>query len=94
MAPRTLQSDLVWSVSPNPFHDLLTVQFEFAKPLPVTLALTDALGRLVSTPCSQRSFEAGQQSLDLELGQLSPGLYYLTLSTPEGRWVQKVVKND
>ncbi len=88
------RNDLKVSVSPNPFQDLLTVQFERSKPGPVSISLTDALGRLVAQPYVQQPFDAGQQSIQMEFGHLPPGLYYISLSTSEGRSAQKVVKGD
>lgn len=92
---KPMSNDVSFQCAPNPFSEGLSVQFKVVEPrTTVTLALSDALGRLVHTEWNQQLFEAGQYSAQMELGQLPPGLYYVTLSTPEGRWVQKVVKAE
>ncbi|MFN0216862.1 MAG: S8 family serine peptidase [Saprospiraceae bacterium] len=81
-------------IAPNPFDDLLSVRFEIPMPAHVSLALSDAFGRTVTQWLVQVPFEAGEHTVQMEYGQLPPGLYYLTLSTSDGHWVQKVVKGD
>jgi len=83
-----------FTVAPNPFSDLLSVQFEISKTSTVTVQLSDAFGRLITAPINNQTFDAGQHAIQLASGQLPPGLYYVMLSTPDGRRVQKVVKSD
>ena len=78
---------------PNPTSDRLVVQFEIVEPsTQVTLTLADAYGRLVHQPLAQKSFEKGEHTVQLDINYLPPGLYYITLNSPKGRWTQKVVK--
>ena len=81
-------------VFPNPFHETFNIQFEVSKPGEVSVQLSDALGRLVGAAINQQLFEAGQHSIQMEYGQLPPGFYYLTLSTSDGQWAQKLVKGE
>lgn len=81
--------------APNPFSGGLSVQFQVTEPrTTVTMTLSDALGRIVHTEFAQQPFETGHYSTQMELRHLPPGLYYLTLNTPEKRWVEKVVKAE
>lgn len=80
---------------PNPFSGDLFVRFEVYEPTTqVSVSISDAFGRQVHQPPPQRPFDAGQHTIQVEYGQLPPGLYYITLNTPDGRWTKKVVKSD
>ena len=80
---------------PNPTADQLVVQFEIMEPsTQVTLTLSDTYGRLIRQPFAQKPFEKGTHMVEMALGQLPKGVYYLSLSTSKKSWVKKVVKID
>ncbi|MFN0216861.1 MAG: trypsin-like serine peptidase [Saprospiraceae bacterium] len=79
---------------PNPSTGEFFVAFEItASSAIVSISISDAYSRQVQA-FPQRVFEAGQHILPMKLGQMPAGIYNLTLSTPDGQWVQKVVKAD
>lgn len=80
---------------PNPTADQLVVQFEIMEPsTQVTLTLSDTYGRQVRQLFAQKPFEKGTHMVEMALGQLPKGVYYLSLSTSKKSWVKKVVKID
>lgn len=80
------------TVYPNPFQEVLTVEYELAVDTEVTIAMHDALGRLVRTYQVDQALNAGSHNLQINTGELVPAVYYLSIETPEGRIMQKVVK--
>jgi hypothetical protein len=63
---------------PSPFGAVLTVSFDLARPQPVTLALHDALGRIVLQQAAEVQ-PAGSRQLTLTTASLPAGLYTLHL---------------
>jgi hypothetical protein len=86
------EEEIGLSIFPNPFDGSFSVQFEIPAQALVSLSLSDAYGRQVFQPFSQKSFDAGEHTIQMENLQLPPGIYYLELKTPSARWVQKLVK--
>lgn len=76
------QEGPAFSVSPNPSSGAITVRTTDRTPM--TLVLTDALGREVM----RRTIAAERTTW--QLGQPS-GIYFLTLSTPGGRSTQRII---
>lgn len=69
----------------TPTRDALLVSGQWRAGETVQLRVVDAAGRRVL----QRALPALEQSLRIELGGLSPGLYILQLMASNGRWHQK-----
>jgi hypothetical protein len=65
---------------PNPFRTSTTVSFSLAKASPVTLVITDVLGREVRQLLNQELRSSGMQSIRFEPGELRPGVYFARLS--------------
>ncbi len=73
---------LLAPVHPNPFHTAARLTFAVRAPVPVTLALYNALGQQVRTLYSGTP-EAGQaQTVRLEGADLPSGLYFVRLTGP------------
>lgn len=62
------------SAYPNPFTDGVNISYSLPAASPVTLTLTDILGRVVRTLYISHQ-QAGPQTLSLEGNPLAPGLY-------------------
>ena len=79
-------------VSPNPFSTNVFVQFFTERKNTVSLTLLDATGNIIHTLQQSNAAVEGENTLDLSLGDLPDGLYFLMLQTGEQREVTKIVK--
>ncbi|MCC6726314.1 MAG: PQQ-dependent sugar dehydrogenase [Saprospiraceae bacterium] len=77
------------SLSPNPFHQSISLQLSTSKPLLLDLSLTDLQGRQV---LSDRISVSGTASKTLQLDKLPAGTYLLVLRNGKDEWVERVVK--
>ncbi len=67
---------------PNPFNSSTTIEFDVPRNEDVTISIYDILGRKVLEPVSGE-VPAGQHSVDVDLSELSSGLYFYILKTEE-----------
>lgn len=77
-------------VFPNPSTGVFEVRIDNAQRGPITLRITDAVGRVVSTQTLSKGAAALQQKLDLS--GLSTGIYSLHLDMPNGSTAVRLVK--
>ena len=76
------------SVFPNPAQDELTVNFALKKQQPLTIELSDMVGRVLST----QKMDTATGSAQVDLTRLSKGMYMLQLKTTDGVVARKIVK--
>ncbi len=74
------QGDIELRVFPNPAHQQAILAFSLPEEMPVTVTLTDALGR-VAASYPEKQLPAGKQQLPLNLSHLKPGLYRASASS-------------
>ena len=86
-------STIDFIVSPNPFNNLLSVQYELQEPTQVTVSLSNALGQVVKVLVNQK-VEACSYQLNESTADLPTGVYIVTMRTPTGMKTQKVVKQS
>lgn len=77
---------------PNPFSNLLNIDFFLDFPSKVSLEVYDLLGRKVFTFLSQDIFSKGEQHIVLEDAFSGTGIFYLQLKTATTTYLQKVIK--
>jgi parallel beta-helix repeat protein len=77
-------------VFPNPSRDEATIRFTAVPGVPVTVQVKDQNGRIVAT-LANGTLPAGEQTLRLITGSLSPGVYLVTLTSGNDREVKKLV---
>lgn len=75
---------------PVPCVDLLYVSYESAAAGSGQLRLADMDGRLILS--APQAFHAGVNKIQLDLAQLTPGVYVLTMEQPEGIRSARVIK--
>jgi len=76
-------------VRPNPFADELTIAFSTEGVQPVTVAVSDALGRIVY---HQRLMSgAGENTIRWDASGMARGIYFVRLDSPHGLSTFKVV---
>ncbi len=76
-------------ISPNPFVNQVTVQFQADKAGAVELQLTDVVGRKLKS--KRYSVYAGSNELIFATGDLPKAVYLLKVITDEKVWVEKIL---
>ncbi|MEM9819869.1 MAG: T9SS type A sorting domain-containing protein [Bacteroidota bacterium] len=78
------------SASPNPFRDVIDVQYQFAGDKAAQIDLMDVNGRLVY----QRSIAPGdrQSRLSIDASHLANGVYYCRMTTASSQKVIRLIK--
>jgi subtilisin-like proprotein convertase family protein len=77
-------------VYPNPSTGIFRVNVENTQRGPITLRVTDALGRTVASQSLTKG--AAMLQSELDLSRLSTGVYQLHIDMPEGTAVQRLLK--
>lgn len=75
---------------PNPTKGQATATLALPEGGPVEVEIIDAVGRRIQL-VADRSMQAGYHSIPLEFDQLSSGLYFVRMKTPQGIDVQKFI---
>jgi secreted PhoX family phosphatase len=75
---------------PNPFNPSTTIKFAVAKDGDVKIKVYDVKGQLVKTLVNQRII-VGNYSVDFNASDLSSGIYFYTLETPEFKETKKMI---
>jgi hypothetical protein len=81
-------SNLLVTVFPNPFSDVLTISFSKPTLGTVELEVADILGRIVLS----KSDLAGQ-ALEVRFNPISPGIYILKVTYKNQAYLKKIIKN-
>lgn len=83
--------DFAHVVSPNPFSDEVTIEFQTLKEnTPTEIKIYDWTGTLVLT--KSLSSDIGKRKITLDMRELPQGVYYLNLTTDEIRTTSKIIK--
>jgi len=81
-------------LSPNPFTESASLQYELSEAGPAEINLYDATGRLVQAVEKTDSREAGQYEVKIEGNDLPAGVYFLHLTTGQSHKTFALVKRD
>ncbi len=77
-------------IFPNPVSNDGRVQFTLQHSTPVSITLCDAFGRtLVTIVDEQRA--AGVHTVPLDVSTLAQGIYFVTLTTPQGNITERIL---
>lgn len=76
---------------PNPFNPTTIILFDLPSAMPVTLSVTDALGREVATLADQVNMEAGTHSLPFDAAGIPSGVYLYSLKTKDAMLARRMV---
>lgn len=86
------QSDRIDTYSyPNPFNDYTTINFELANKKPVTLFVTDMMGKKVATLLNNEQQAKGSYTVSFNAEDYPPGMYYYTLKAGDDVKTQKMI---
>jgi len=77
-----------FKVSPNPFQNMINIDFKMTKDEFLSFELIDQTGRKIQQLYSG-NFNIGQNSQQLQMPQLPKGIYFLNIS---GRQISKTIK--
>jgi len=69
------------SNAPNPFNATTNISFTLTQSSPVTIAVYNVAGQLVSTVADNQSFTEGSHSVQWDGRNLSPGLYFCRVNS-------------
>lgn len=81
-------------LSPNPFTESATLQYELSEAGPVEINLYDATGQLVQAVEKTDSRDPGQYEAKVEGDDLPAGVYFLHLTTGQSHKTFALVKHD
>jgi photosystem II stability/assembly factor-like uncharacterized protein len=77
--PVPVDADLNFTVFPNPAQTQATLQFVVPSSAPVTVTVSDVLGRTVATLLNREEHIAGTYQLNYNTSNLLPGMYFCTM---------------
>ena len=80
------------NVFPNPFQTKLTLSYELAKESEMTIELFDAMGTRIRSIQSAQLEMSGTQIHEINVEELAPAVYFLSISSGADRKIFKVVK--
>ena len=87
---REYNTDISFSIYPNPFNEAFTVKYDADKKETVSVEIIDMLGRIINTRLW--NVDLGSNRLDLNTGNVPAGMYMVKISTTKGFSVKNVVK--
>jgi len=77
---------------PNPFKDILNLEYALAQKGNVNIILYDVNGQKIEELEQQGEHKKGLHSNKYYLDHLPKGIYFLQINTPDGQFSQKVYK--
>jgi photosystem II stability/assembly factor-like uncharacterized protein len=75
---------------PNPFNPSTTIRFSLNRPMSVSVAIYDMLGRRVQT-LAEQEYAAGPQQITWDASGLSSGVYYYTIRSQDAVITKKAL---
>jgi len=76
---------------PNPFTGQTTIEFTLTEDTPVTLWVTDAMGRKIAVLKDSESTLAGTHEVNFDGSNYAAGMYYYTIQAGEYTGTQKMI---
>jgi hypothetical protein len=80
-----------WLVFPNPFKDILTIDYLLEKTTAVKISLVNLSGRELMILENTPSEQAGKHTVNLSGYGLKPGVYFIRLETEASTDIRKVI---
>lgn len=78
-------------VYPNPASQNITVEFSLSESISGRISLVNISGGLVKNIVPESNFNPGLNSFDANLSNVSPGIYLISIITPNGFKTQRIV---
>ena len=91
---KSAESDIAYTVSPNPFKDNLTINYSLPQSMKVGIELYDAQGMMLTAILPVQQQKEGEHSLTYNAAAYTqlPGVYFLKLRFGEKTYSEKIVK--
>lgn len=86
-----IDQNLLVSVYPNPFNEVLNINFTTPQQGDVTITLMDSFGKTIRTISSTQIQNAGKHNLVFDAAGLQAGMYYCKVQTDVCSVVKKVI---
>ena len=80
------------NIYPNPVTDAVNVEFTLQRNRQVKLQLYDELGKLVKR-VKKDNYKIGTNKIQLEIGSLKSGIYFISLTFEGEVYTKQIVKN-
>lgn len=80
-----------YTIYPNPTSSDVYVDFALKTAAPVSIEVSDLTGKIVHTQTV--TIPSGQHSERIDLGTCKPSIYFLNITSPDGRKNYKLIKN-
>ncbi len=84
-------SDKIVSVYPNPASDIATLVIDANTASELNVTIFDITGKLVASPVVNQSLSTGENTFVLNTANLNNGVYFVTLTTVNGKETVKLV---
>jgi hypothetical protein len=81
----------VMNIYPNPFTDLLTIEYQVQTSSLIGLSLFNASGQKILDVAGPSLVSPGTYTKSLDLSYLDPGVYYLRMDTQMGIVIRKII---
>jgi hypothetical protein len=88
--PLVVQGILLRQNTPNPFATSTSITFELLDQKDISIEIYNATGQLIGIP-AHGSYAAGSHQLRWQPSENQSGIYYLVLTSPQGRQMRKMV---
>ena len=92
-----ITSSFAFQKYPSPFSKSITIRFQLPVKTSISLRVYDITGKVVRVLKKTQSLEPGTYTLKWDgrgdKGEVPAGVYFIELKTPEGRAIEKVVKD-
>lgn len=75
-------------IHPNPAGENTRITFETARPGVCGITLVNTAGKIVGTLLEDRQLSAGSHSVEVRIGDIPSGEYFVVLKTPDGQDVR------
>lgn len=84
-------ADVLFSISPNPTDDYVTVHFNLTSPQQTSVSLFNLCGQKLKTVLTEKQL-AGEYEMKVDMRDLEAGIYFVKMSVGGKEEVRKVVK--
>lgn len=81
------------SLFPNPTSEIATLTIDTQGALALSIFISDITGKVIATPVYGQNLIAGENKITLNTSELNNGIYFVTLSTLNGKETVKLVVN-
>ncbi len=81
------------SLYPNPTSESTTLMIQTQNAMTLDVVISDITGKIVSVPAQSQNLIGGENTITISTKELNSGIYFVTLSTSEGKETVKLVVN-